>query len=588
MATSLATGSTDKKSNNSLNLTFTRNARRTMKRNMHKKHIAKHESDYEDAMDCHQKRSLPKHKDKVENLDNGVIIAILYLALNLSEDEMQCSDLIRFLREGHVSYADVQNFIPDNVKVEGNRNFEYLQKRAVFNHASVRCIASKLLRDMSIPDLILPDMAKLTQRYIDELQLPEELKFYVENFIAYHPPVMACNPTGKPSFYTPNYEARVMSYIILVMKMLFGLDDDRETKISGSARRINGLLPENPELHLFVVDDWLKMLNVRKLTIEKHHMPSAIRQPWMEPKDRRLGEWELYVDHIKTMYESKQSEQNRIKSDTNRIGVANNTMMILHGMSQKQGQSQRNSTSRGGQHLINKSYNFKASVTPFKDYIQTLLQDNSKMSPLISRASEVYLKQEFSLTSLQVFYGDRLSTDRLKETLSGKGLKLIVEELSLNSRALNIVNSDRFCDVPDARGMVKVEIVSEEEDQRIAKNAGSRRAVISEIRPAIKAERRKPLEKDEVLLNISNMDFWVNYISYEKSKRPFATEGYTEHLKDLPNNFKFLLFECARMVEQDPRYLLFEMHLMERIIFYERKGINQPKGYVYPPPKHFW
>jgi len=58
---------------------------------------------------------------------------------------------------------------------------------------------------------------------------------YAERFIALSHPKMKFD--GKSC--TPNYEGRVMAFIIVIMKMLLGLDGITEYEISKVAAKIN-------------------------------------------------------------------------------------------------------------------------------------------------------------------------------------------------------------------------------------------------------------------------------------------------------------------------------------------------------------
>lgn len=594
VATSLATSSqhssTDAKSNVSLKLGFTRNARKMLKRKMDQSHIKKHESDYEDALDCHTKRISKKQHDKVENLDNAVLLAIIYLALNLTQDDIQCSDLIRFLREGHVSYYNIQHFLPENIKQEENSNFEALNRRAVFNHFSMRSICAKLFRDMAITELVRPNLVSLVHRYVDELQLPEELKVLLEKVMAFHPPSMEYTYETRNKFCLPNYEGRAMSYIIFTLKMLFGFDDDRETRISNSAREVNKLLSESPELKLFVVEDWLRMLKVRQMVIKRHHMPSAVRQPWQSSGSmtRGVGNWRMYVDHIKTMYQSKMPEERKLKCETDRSGVAYNTMLLLSGLQQKNHEEVHEEKSSqfgaGGGNGPDKSYHFPASMTPYSDYAKVLLEDHSKLELPLQGTTATHLSEDYSLSSLQAFYGDKVITGQLKKALKNRhALNLKVKELGLTNRELHIVRSDYFMENEIPTCMMKVEVVSKEDlDDAPAKKKDK----TPEVRLPIKVDD-SPLKRGDLVLNISDMDYWMYYHCYHKIKMPFLP-GWDEVLRILPNNFKFLMFECARIIEQDPRFMCLELAVLERVLIYEKAGEAEPKGYKGRPPKHMW
>lgn len=602
VATSLATSSqrsagAEDKSQVSLNLEFTKHARRQLKRKMHKSHIKKHESDYEDTLECHQEHNKRRVVDKMEELDNGVLISIIILGLNLSQDAIQASDLIRFLREGHVSYYNVRHFLPENVKLEGIIHFEYVAKRAIFNHASLRQTAAKLFHDMALPELIRPDLTAMVHRYVDELGLPEEMKILVDKLMAFHPPCMEFNRQTKMKICVPNYEGRAMSYIIFVLKSMFGLDDEREARISESAKAINELLEKShPNLRLFVVDDWLRMLRMRQLVVEARHLPSATRQPWRDfgaLSKGGVGNWQRYIEHVKTMHEVKLVDEGRMKSDSDGVGVAYNTMLILTGVNERNKQERLKQEEEGegeeDRETIKiengaKGYTFSPSMTPYRDYTKVILED-----PSISADVEAYLTQDFSLTSMQPFYEDKLVIGQLKKALKKECLlKLRVKELGLESRHVHVVKSNRFKEEgTNPNGLVKLEFVTKEEAAKLLGYRKRKEAKMEERVP-VKIAEEEEVKEGEIRLNISNMDYWTHYTSYNIIKMPFNAEAYAEELRILPNNFKFLVFECARIVEQDPRFMLLELALLERVLIHEKAGLAEFEGYEGKPPLALW
>lgn len=571
---------------------------------MGKKHIQKHETDHEDELDCHRDWVPPKPADKLEALDSNVLLGIICLALNLTQDPMQCSDVIRLMREGHLSYHNIRHFLPENVKKEGQSNFEALNRRGVFNHQTIRNMCGKLFRDTTIPRLIRPDLVALVHRYVDELQLPVELKIYVEKLIAYHPPRMELTQEKvsvgwhkTPAHVMPNYEARVISYIILALKMFFGLDDNREVKISNAAREINKQLPENSELHLFVVEDWLKMLKCRQLVVEKHHLPSAIRQPWQDLGSmiRGVDNWRMYVDHVQARYASKFTDRiPYMTSDRTGRAVANNTMLMLSGMSQrnkaalKDNDGEESKVEEEG-NVDGKSFNFQPSLTPYKDYAKALLEENSKGRPLFHGNTEALLGEDFSLASLQVFYGDQVTIKRLKETLKQtRGLTLQVRELGLDTMHLKIVASDRFQRADKLPcGMTSVEIVTEEQAEQLLECNTGLKETAEEVRVPVK-ESDSPLKRQDIRLNISNMDYWQHYTCYKNQSKPFHKEALAEERRILPNNFQFLIYECARIIEQEPRHLLLQLALLERVLFLDKQGLDTPASYTQRPHICMW
>lgn len=576
MASSLATSSQHsadtKGSSVSLKLQLTRNARRVLKRNMTKTHLEKHASDYEDDLDCHQERVLLKSSDKTETLSKSVLFAIIYVALNLTEDDIQLGDLIRFLREGHISYYNIQHFLPENIRLDEPLDFENLKRLSIFDHDAMRVFTVKLCRDMAIPQLIRPNILRLIDRYIDELCLPEELKVILERFVKFRPPVMELKADTK-ILMIPNYEGRAMAYIIFVLKLLFGMDDEREVKISESARQINRLIPSESSLHLFVVGDWLQMLKVRRTILEKVHMPSALVRKWDEVRGKASAQ--MYSDHIKSVYERKIPSERQKRSYTNANAVANNTFQYLSGLNERIKDGEDDSSDRDP-----RSYSFNASIFPLRDYMKEMLTDKA-----LNTTTELCLRQDFNLKSVQVFYGDKTKLDQLNEALMVNcSLQVQVEELGLATRKLRLLDERRHLmeKKPEASHSIKVEFVTAKTLMKLSAGRNDMPEHANEeaghrLRHAQEAPGLK-IESGNIPLTTSNMDYWMYFASNYLERAIHPASAYQELLEHVPRNFKFLLFECCRIVEQSPQALLLQLAIVERNLIYngEEKTCTGP------------
>lgn len=544
----------------SLKLQFTRDARRVLKRNMTKTHLEKHVSDYEDDLDCHQERIVIKSNDKIESLSNTVLFGIIYTALNLTEDDIQLGDLIRFLREGHISYYNIQHFLPENIRLDGPPSYENLQKHSIFQHDKMRVFTAKLCRGMVIPQLIRPSILRLIDRYIDELSLPEELKVILEKFVKFRPPVMEF--TAETKKLIPNYEGRAMAYIIFVLKLLFGMDDEREVKISESAREINRLISSEPSLHLFVVGDWLQMLQVRRTVVEKFHMPSALVRKWDVVRGKASAQ--MYSNHIKSVYERKIPSERQKRSYTNASALANNTFQYLSGLNERMKDGEDDSAA--------KSYHFNATIFPFRDYLRELLVDHSTSTSLFNGPTELCLRQDFNLKSVQVFYGDKTKLDQLNEALmSSCSLQVQVEELGLATRKLQVLDDRRHLNgnkKAESNHAIKVEFVTAKSLMKLsAKDIAehSDDGPTHRLRHAPQEALDLKAESGHIPLKTSNMDYWMYFGNNYSQATPFPLSNeYDSMLDQLPQNFKFLLFECSRIVEQNPQWLIIQLAIVER------------------------
>ncbi|KAF9406758.1 hypothetical protein HW555_012979 [Spodoptera exigua] len=132
----------------------------------------------------------------IKFLSKGVILAMLYLALNLDESDIQLSHLYRFIKEKHLNFSNILS----------NKSKERLSR-------------------------------------------------------------------------VPDYEGVVMSYVLVAIKLCFGLDGDYEERLSDVVDKINvdrdlqkshrnGKYSE-PSSRLFSFREWCNYLQFRKITLSK-------------------------------------------------------------------------------------------------------------------------------------------------------------------------------------------------------------------------------------------------------------------------------------------------------------------------------
>lgn len=201
-------------------------------------------------------------------LNEKTLIYILYSALNICESRIQLGDLMRMTREGHISFYNFLQHIP-----EAHRERLSLTKGHSFAFNKTATIRSHMGKFVEvIPDLKssfkTPDMKLLVQRYLKELSLPDELYDYIDRLINFLPPVM------KFKNFLPNYEARAIAYIIFTLKVLFGIDGYREIEISRSAKKFNKKLADNGiDSKIFVYEEWREFIAYRDVILSKYFYP---------------------------------------------------------------------------------------------------------------------------------------------------------------------------------------------------------------------------------------------------------------------------------------------------------------------------
>lgn len=125
--------------NQSLQLQWSVNARKSMKKQMPLKHLDKHSLDSSGSMICHGLR--PK-ASLLCNFDRNIyclniikLYTVLAIALNQIEDDIQLTDLLRFVNEEHLTSRYMLSYLPENVAIHGKT----LVKQMEFNHQRDKC-----------------------------------------------------------------------------------------------------------------------------------------------------------------------------------------------------------------------------------------------------------------------------------------------------------------------------------------------------------------------------------------------------------------------------------------------------------------
>lgn len=107
------------------------------------------------------------------NLNSYKLYLILYMALRLNNSDIQLSDLLRFIREGHLSYQHYQHFFPEEMamNLKYQKNF-HSNARSEISPALFQTRVYEIAAFIQVVHWPTPDMGTLCARYIKELQLP--------------------------------------------------------------------------------------------------------------------------------------------------------------------------------------------------------------------------------------------------------------------------------------------------------------------------------------------------------------------------------------------------------------------------------
>ncbi|XP_033167867.1 TATA box-binding protein-associated factor RNA polymerase I subunit B [Drosophila mauritiana] len=418
-------GASESEGEQSLHLQWSMRARKSLKRHMPLKHLDKHSRDSKGSMSCHSLR--PRVK-QLQNFDRNIyclniikLYVVLGIALNMVEDDIQLSDLLRFIDEEHLTKRCMLNYLPGNVAAKGKALLKDMELSKIKDKVTNKLLRSNIAcmsRFINLSEYQKPNLHSLAERYILELALPPRLLKYVNSLLDLYPPTFF-NAMTVHSY--PRYEARTMAYILYAMKLLFGLDDIKERKISESAAKINEQLLEiggDEAPLLFVFTKWMEFVEMRKVIVSHYNQSFA----------RRFGvatRTGCQVDDILAK-EWKEKEQGETfdwmqGSAAMRRQHENLTHIIETMLKDHFGESSKESMEK--EHI-----EFQPSLTPAHSYFNRILlqvsrSDGAKMNIKIPEN----MKVDHTARNLDPFV---LETTELTQYLSQHGLKLRVEELA--------------------------------------------------------------------------------------------------------------------------------------------------------------
>ncbi|KAH8277503.1 hypothetical protein KR026_011789 [Drosophila bipectinata] len=416
----------------SIGLQWSVSARKSLKKQMPLKHLDKHSQDGSSSMMCHGLR--PKVKTlrffdrNIYSLNLTKLYIVLAIALNMVEDDIQLSDLIRFIKEEHLSSRGILTYLPDNLASKGNawiKEMEFGNNKDKCTYKFLRNHICYVSRFVDLSPFQTPNLVGLAERYILELGLPPRLANYVGSLIKLYPPSFK---TPMSSYTYPRFEARVMAYILYVMKLLFGLDDDKEIKISESAADVNRIIrkKEIGAPLLFVFTEWMEFVELRKVFISRYNQSFARR--FKETKTLS-GQVDEILSKERKQKEQDYSFEGLPKNPALQRQYENMTLMVEKLLKECFGETSAESIKK--EHI-----EFQPTLTPAHSYFQRILLEDSRTEGATSGIQiPDCMRVNHSERNLDAFI---LETDDLSRILSEEGYKLNVEELPCQEEFHNV------------------------------------------------------------------------------------------------------------------------------------------------------
>ncbi|XP_060526939.1 TATA box-binding protein-associated factor RNA polymerase I subunit B [Cylas formicarius] len=489
-----------------------------LKKRMAKEHIKEHRQDLRKELKCHKMTYKHSYKFAVgpSVITIGKLYQILYLGLNITRSDIQLGDMLRFIREGHLSFGAFFHLFPEDVKVHMKKH-QHLVTFTVFRD-KIAGLAKFL--DLTVY-VEMPNLITLCARYCKELNLPLGVLDCVKKLILKTRPLMTFNSMCNR---LPNYEARAMAFIILTLKILFGLDGMTESKLS----RYSNLLNEKGLDSLtFNIEEWLKYLQYRRCVIEKYHLPTRLGT-------RKEFGSDLYLEYINSQKLNYKQGVHYIQKESK------DYQQVL-------ARIRKDSSLTQGEPIV-----FPPTLTPFLSYSQVV--GSNRDVPLRD-----LLWKDFSENSLRYL----LEPDRYLEMLNNH--RIVADGANAN---VVLHPPCSFLSNKGPRSCLRrnKKVVVHISDETVY-NSGTnhRNGFPNENNDESSPESTSEVDYDEHYRPFER--FWLNIPANPVHFDSYmASKDMEDYMTQIPFSFKLVINECRRIIEQDiecvfSEYLVTELNL---------------------------
>ncbi len=568
---------------------------------MSDEHLKEHEDN--PALRCHKFRYRDTMK-KTEEITRTKLYVLIFMGLNHVESDIQLGDLIRFLREGHIT-LQIASVVSNDARYNLDFNTR-IQKGCnnVPKHSSLRTIATDLAKEIGF-QFKATDLSVLCHRYVQELCLPPKIGNLIDAILH------ACPPTMGEGKNVKNYEGRAVAFILFVLKLLFGLDDSREYTISSSGRainkKINELCMKNEDSvqqkQLFIWSDWVEYIEMRNIILTELHCPTA-----MKTYAHGDGMTSMYLEYLTKTDEKNAEVKSTFKPYAKLMQRVRDQFQTTYNIDPK----------------VNETIAYYPSLTPKRSYMEEIRcsdQSNISVPTFMDVAhDERDIEPFLNPSKLQSFlrpHKVKLNVNRLKcnvdidvphsdnklvdlESHDHRFGKYCFYEFDINTEQwLNGLNNRKTNEAKrmprdDAKHTVEARLNAINEYNRNLKKK-KRRIDTMEIDEASNDSNSTvyvfdcinsdeddgcDVQFDETLdFSISNSDYWLLFNSLHVNKHEFGDFG-----KNLPKTFQWLLKQCADLIENQETDLYYELMVIE---YYFTKDVKPSDDSFDGPLKRF-
>lgn len=367
----------------------------------------------------------------------------------------------------------------------------------------------------------------------------------------------------------PNFEARAISFILFVLKLLFALDDVTEYHFSNFANSVNATMNAN----MFNFKQWLIFIQYRKLVIQQYHYPTA------HLYNNSFDQHQLFINFLK---------EHVSKYDLN---IQNEiTFKVLKDLLGKLRDMQTDSTIFP---------EFPVSLTPFDTYLSIIL-NKIKHGYL-----NVIAMQEFKKTSVDFLLEPHLYLSSVNEDVEIKHsganenlelVKVIIPESNrrrrkdLLQKKIPVIISNASVAAAHISDLIKepqkintdktLEYYSIENAHIFKRNKNKLKKMLK----LVNTEKRNAVDAASSHSRTEHADhepYLQHYNPHERfllKSQDVSALGWKDFqifFKKLPYTFQLVMDEGARITEQTSQDLFEEYNLLEIYLCY--KFFNKTK-----------
>lgn len=241
---------------------------------------------YEDSSNSEDETTRKKYCKFYDThpLTVSVLLSMIVIALNMINSDMLLSDVLRFRIENRISSISLLKYVPKDIKfkiTDWHKSFQRSRVKTI--HKNGLGVTSMNLFDrLELKTHWIPDLRKIVNKFVTELCLPNDFKLLLYSLMKAVPyrQLHVLEWDGKRKM--PDYDGLVAAFVMIALKICFGLDDHYEVKLSDAVCKINednnyvksykfDMYSEDTS-RLFSFNEWITYLQFRDLMLRQYSL----------------------------------------------------------------------------------------------------------------------------------------------------------------------------------------------------------------------------------------------------------------------------------------------------------------------------